>query len=111
MAAQTKLLARHLAAESATHELIYTCPADKTAIVKEVCFTNLSGTATSLMVVDHGEGSGWVAWANVPATQQATDRGRFAVLEPGDTLYSFSTGEHTDAQWFEVFGAEVDAVA
>lgn len=79
---------------------IFTCPAGRTAIVKDAVLFNSGGANSSMrLYVNTGSGDVEVARSLVSSGAAFTTNDRFIVLEPGDSLraQSVSTAGHAIA--------------
>lgn len=110
MPVRTARLAHGLSTAANVTENVYTCPAGRTAIVKEISvqasgpgdrdwgFFVLSGPLSVTVANGHFTGGG-----------QAAHSGHFLVLEPGDKLQSYCSIPAGLA--FHVSGSELEGVA
>lgn len=89
--------------------VVYTCPAGKTAIFKDLSFTNTSLLAQTVTLYINGNSAGQAVHSqSVAGGSTLVLTGRFIVLEPGDTLrvgYSGTGGASSGS------GAELQGVA
>lgn len=116
MAVRTKqLAARHFNGDANLHE-VYTCPADVTAIVKEVViWTSTTGSDTLWLILDPGGSGNYLRTMKhdrAAVTDPQISAGRFMVLEPGDVLRLYNDGGGTlPSVDIVVSGSELDGVA
>lgn len=101
-------IARNLA--TGVVNVLYTVPANKTLIVKDVRITNPSGSLgdANLAVRRAGVVTSVMRAAGIPATSTVERTAMFVVLEPGDELIA-STGT-ADMMWL-VSGSLLGGVA
>lgn len=107
MAVRSKTLGTGLSVNG-QFTVIYTCPAGRTAILKDASLTPAAaGVTRAVLSVSSGPNRAFLfdaALGSLPGTVE----GRFAVLEPGDHIEIFSTGAPFVAK---CWGAELDGVA
>lgn len=88
-------------------QIVYTCPAGKRAIVRDIQVTNWGTHPTlswSFYVISGGD-FGTIASGTTTAEEVTTSRSLDAVLEPGDTLRF--AADQAELQWY-ISGAELD---
>ena len=108
MTVRTCRLAVGYTSPVATDTLLYTCPAGKTAVIKDVLMSG-SGIAATRGLVQVRSGSDRAHIIDQPVgAQEAAHLGCWVVLEPGDTIYAYSTAQPVRV-W--VSGAELAGVA
>lgn len=89
MAVRTRRLAGPTYLTVATDVLIYTVPADRTAIIKDVVFTNSSATDTPAELGIGGTGNGKTIWkTSVVGASSGVAQLRYLVLQEGELLYA-----------------------
>lgn len=87
MATRTRRLAIHSAAAATADTVVYTCPADKTAIIKQVAFQNASGGSQVMTWLLRSAGITMQVLAVTLADGAVSQTpGLFFVLHPGDEL-------------------------
>lgn len=100
-----------LAAGTSTNlseKVAYTCPAGKTAILKDVrIHSPVDGLSQASVFMVSGPSAVTLIVGSIPALGQKSEQG-FIVLEPGDQLRVFSNGG-TFNYWLS--GAELDGLA
>lgn len=109
MTVRTKELGRLAAIGDATARTIYTCPAGRTAIVKDVAYYTTSTTVIRVGV----KRAGVVAnvWSGKgPTSESSLPRAVWVVLEPGDEL-EVQRVSGTTAYDVVCSGTELDGVA
>lgn len=88
---------------------VYTCPAGRTAIVKDIRLSEAAGATTRCVVqAVSGAQQVHIVETNLSANAAYRETGAFVVLEPGDELKVFSSG---GTFRFRISGAELDGVA
>lgn len=110
MAVRTKELG-NVVGQAGTPTTIYTVPAGRTAIVKDLTIAIRTSTATIVVeAVRGGTAMRIFSGANTAADQTIVSSGRFVVLEAGDSLrVSRISGTGVGDVWAS--GAELDGVA
>jgi hypothetical protein len=89
--------------------VVYTCPSGKTAILKDIRVSANQAGAVSRCVVAWISGPSQGAFCDTPLNAlQTASFGAFAVLEPGDQLAVYATGNNFS---FLLSGSELDGVA
>lgn len=108
MAVRTKELG-NLQGVAGAPVTLYTCPAGKTAIVKEWSVSSNSAH-TGQLTIKRGADI-WKVWSGATgAGGYAAESGRFLVLEPGDLLQATRLSGSAGGDWW-VSGSELDGVA
>lgn len=115
MAVRSKLLGLRASSSTGSPQHIYTCPADRTAIVKFVSVHNGTNVAGAVRLAVRRAGVDVSIWRQpgVAAATIVTLTGWDLVLEPDDQLLAFidaAFGQNAVVQ-FAVAGAELDGVA
>lgn len=92
----------------ATFKTIYTCPAGKTAIVKDVRVQALgAGNTRAIVSVNSGPTANYLL-DQALGQGQAQVIGLFIVLQPGDFMQVYTTGFNCN---YRVSGSELEGVA
>lgn len=88
--------------------IVYTCPAGKTALIKDVRISALNGAVTRASVFADSGPRRVAIIDEALANLGVLSRQGFMVLEPGDTLGCFATGSD-----FHIWasGAELEGLA
>jgi len=109
VAVRSAELGSGVAAAGTGEHIAYTCPAGKTAIVKEVRVSPTSGSSVSRCLVFIGSGTLHVSLIDRQlAALTAVREECWSVLEPGDQVRVYAEG--ADFSYW-VSGAELDGVA
>jgi len=114
VAVRTKQLFNGRQAAGGAIETKYTCPAARTAIVKDWTITNEGTVAVTVGVTVRNAAAteeGWLMLQSVLGGAAVTVSPRFAVLEPGDELRVFASSIATGAVKSVISGSELDGVA
>lgn len=109
MAVRTATLAKARPSAAGTFVSIYTCPAGRTAIVKDVraCFLSATSASAFLEVLSGGVEYNVGTWTGVFPT--IVGGAVWIVLEPGDSLRVWQTLANGVSWW--ISGAELNGVA
>ncbi len=114
MAVRTKQLANDKVTSGGSANVVYTAPAGRTAIVKDIVLDNTGSTAVvaSLFVQNTGHTAACdIVAGSVLGGSQMTSTGRFVVLEPLDELWVYASSIATGDVKVLVSGTELDGVA
>lgn len=109
MPVRSARLAVGLSGAGASQKTVYTCPAGRTAVLKDVRLVGRSDPAQPVtLYMVSGPTLVYLVRASLAANQTAAAQG-FVVLEPGDQLNIDTPVTDHAAYW--VSGAELDGVA
>lgn len=88
---------------------VYTCPAGKTAVIKQVSHFNTGVVNQAVSIGINGTGgASLVAVVNTAASSATQLAGQFIVLQPGDTLRAVA---NAGTATLTGYGAELEGVA
>lgn len=100
MAVRSALIAHGSALVPSAGLTLFTCPEQRTAIVKDVVLTNNAGSTSNLTLQLRSAGVGvGVVREAVPDAGRTTATQRFIVLEPGDELRLLSSVNAGTCGW------------
>lgn len=109
MSVRSARLAFGVSGTANTNNTIYTCPAGKTAVVKDVRVVGRAAGSTNYLLASSSGPTFTYLVAGALASGAVASTTGFIVLEPGDRLVVNASA--VDAIGFHVSGAELDGVA